>query len=130
MKIRFLSALAAFFLLVLARPVQAAVDSHIVSRVEVDCRQGGQVLYRHYTQQTKMEAVLNYLRLAQYAGLPEDVPLLPEEQCRITVHLVPGGSHRYDLRAWQFLSRDGNTWELVEMPEGLPYLLSRLPSDT
>ena len=122
----------AAILLLLACRVQAnaAVDSHIVSRVEVVCHQQDRVLRRQYSQERKMEAVLNYLRLARYAGQPEDMPLPGADSCRITVHLLPGGSHRYDLLDWQYLSRDAGPWELAEMPEGLPHLLALLPSDT
>lgn len=130
MRRRFWAALAAVFLLLLARPVQAAVDEHVVSSVELVCRSGGRVIRREYRQERKMEAVLNYLRLAKYAGMPESPPPTNADELGVTVHLVRGGSHRYDLRDWQFLSRDGGAWELAEMPEGLVFLLERLPSDT
>ena len=129
MRRRFLAAFALAFVVMFARPVQAAVDNHIVARVEVVCRSGGRVIRREYRQQKKMEAVLNYLRLAKYAGMPEASPPAGSDDLRVTVRLTPGGSHRYDLRDWQFLSRDGSPWELVEMPEGLVYLLEQLPSD-
>ena len=124
-----LAGFAAALLLILARPVQAAVDHHIVCQVDVVCRSGDRVLRRAYRQEKKMEAVLNYLRLAKYAGMPETPPPAGADDLRVTVRLNSGGSHDYALRDWQYLSRDGGLWELAEMPEGLIYLLERLPSD-
>ena len=129
MRRRFFAVFALALTVILAQPVQAAVDHHIVSRVEVVCRGNGRVIRREYRRQKKMEAVLNYLRLAKYAGLPEAPPPAGADGLHVTVYLLPGGNHRYDLRDWQYFSRDGSPWELVEMPEGLVYLLQHLPSD-
>ena len=130
MKNRFKVVAAAILAIMLACPVQAAVDNHIVTRVEVALQQPHSMTRRQYTQEKKMEAVLNYLRLAKYAGMPNALPGNPQaDHCRITVHLAPGGSHIYDLLDWQYLSRDGNAWELAEMPEGFLLLLEALPSD-
>ena len=108
----------------------AAVDSHIVTQVDVVYRQAQNGLQRCYTKQEKMQAVLTYLRLAKYAGLPEEDPTAQGgEVCRITVHLAPGGSHVYDLINDVYLSQNGGPWEMAEFPEPLLPLLRQLPSD-
>ena len=108
----------------------AAVDSHIVTGVDVVYRQAQSGLQRHYTTQENMQAVLTYLRLAKYAGLPEEDPTAQGgEVCRITVHLAPGDSHVYDLINDVYLSRNGGPWELAEFPEPRLPLLRRMPSD-
>ena len=113
-----------------ARPVSAAVDSHLAVRVDVLYAWEQGALLRQYTGQEKMGAVLNYLRLAQYAGMPEGDPLRQKgDTCRIRVHLATGGMHQYLLHAGQFLCRDGGTWEVVELQDPLLPLLRALPSD-
>ena len=123
--------MAALGLVVLCRfSATAAVDSHIVTQVDVVYRQPQNGLQRCYTKQEKMQAVLTYLRLAKYAGLPEEDPTVQGgEVCRITVHLAPGGSHVYDLINDVYLSQNGGPWEKAEFPEPLLPLLRQLPSD-
>lgn len=122
--------LGAVLALLLACPARAAVDSHIVKRVEVTLQQPEALTLRYYTQEKKMEAVLNYLRLSKYAGIPKSPPGSAfRDHCRVTVYLSPGGSHTYDLLDWQYLSRDGSAWELAELPAGFLLLLQKLPSD-
>ena len=129
-KIRKFFIVAACLLALGARPVSAAVDSHLAVRVEVFYAWEQGALLRQYTDQAKMRAVLNYLRLAQYAGMPEDDPLAqPGHTCRVRVHLADGRQHQYLLHAEQFLCRDGGAWEVVELQAPLLPLLRTLPSD-
>lgn len=108
----------------------AAVDSHIAVQVDVLYAYNQGILLRQYTDQQKMGAVLNYLRLAQYVGMPESDPFREKgDTCRITVHLSPGGTHVYLLHAGQFLCRDGEPWEMAEWQDPLLPLLRALPSD-
>jgi hypothetical protein len=129
-KLRKIFILTACLLALGARPVSAAVDSHLAVRVDVLYAWEQGALLRQYTGQEKMGAVLNYLRLAQYAGMPEDDPLRQKgDTCRIRVHLATGGMHQYLLHAGQFLCRDDEPWEVVELQQPLLPLLRALPSD-
>ena len=112
------------------QPVSAAVDSRLAVRVEVLYAWEQGMLLRQYTDQEKMRAVLNYLRLAQYAGIPESDPLAqPGHTCRVRIRLADGGQHQYLLHAEQFLCRDDGTWEMAAWQEPLLPLLRSLPSD-
>lgn len=120
----------ALLMLLCAGPVRATAEDHVVTQVQVRYRQSGRQLTREYTQSSKMEAVLNYLRLCEYAGMPADDPEQHMgNRCRITVSLAGGGQHVYCLHADRYLSRDFRPWEQVDPPSPILELLLSLPPD-
>lgn len=110
--------------------VRAAPENHIVQKVEVSCRSENEQITRQYTDFSKMEAVLNFLRLTEYAGMPDDDPdLHTGSRCKITVLLAGGDRHIYYLLADRYLSRNYQPWEQVVPPGSLLALVQELPAD-
>lgn len=125
---------ACFFLLIfsclLPYRVRAAVEDHIVTGVKVQCIHEDVHYFRNYTDSRKVEAVLNYLRLCRFAGLPEDTPpAQPDSRSVFTVFLAGGNQRIYQFLDGQYLSKDGGPWELVELPEETYLLLQAIPGD-
>ncbi len=103
---------------------------HIATRIDVHYRFSDTAITRQFTQPAKMEAILNYLRLLEYAGIPEGDPEQHiGDTCRITVQLADGSRRIYHLHANRYLSRDFRPWEKVESSQDLPALLQSLPTD-
>lgn len=119
------------FLLPLSCRVSATGGSaHLVQCIDVRYQQADTTLTRTFRTPEKMEVILNYLRLLDYAGMPETDPeLLSGDSCRITVWLYDGNRHTYHLHAGRYLSRDYHPWEKVEGPQKLLFLLKLLPPD-
>lgn len=112
---------------VYAVPVQ---DAHIVTGVDVQYRRQDATLQLHYSQTGKMEAILNYLRLLEYDGLPNHDPELHRgDRCRITLRLAGGGERIYYLLDDRYVSRDLHPWERIVPPQALLSLLESLPAD-
>lgn len=123
-KICFLIALLAFLLPV---TVYGAAEDHIVTRVQVAYQNADTRLSRQYTDSEHMEAVLNFLRLCRFAGLPADDPEAHAgSRCTVTVELAGGGMRVYYLHGERYLSKDGRPWELVEPPASILSLLEAL----
>lgn len=105
-------------------------EERLVTQVQVRYEQGGAPLLRQYTKQDKMMAILNFLRLCKFDGMPADNP---EDhigsRCQILLTLAGGGSRTYYLHAERYLSKDGLPWEKVKPPDSLLELLRALPSD-
>lgn len=125
-----LCCLCVFLAFLLPGKVHAAAEDHIVTRVRVAYQDEDARLSRQYTHSENMEAVLNFLRLSKFAGLPADDPEAHTgSRCTVTVELA-GGSHRvYYLHDERYLSKDGAPWELVEPPASMRSLLESLPGD-
>ena len=128
---KFYAPLAVFLCLFLCcARVSAKGEERLVTQVQVRYEQGGAPLIRQYTQQGKMMAVLNFLRLCRFDGMPADDPEDPGgSRCQILLTLAGGGSRTYDLHAERYLSKDGSPWEKIRPPGSLPKLLLLLPSD-
>ena len=105
-------------------------DLHIVTRIDVLYHQKQQDVSRHYTTPAKMESILNYLRLLEYAGIPDEDPELSEgDVCRIDVQLVNGKRHVYYLYANRYLSKDFRPWVQVDADRSVLSVLKLLPND-
>lgn len=105
-------------------------DAHIVAGVDVHYRGQDALLQLHYSETWKMEAILNYLRLLEYDGLPADDPeLYRGDRCRITLRLAAGGERIYYLLNDRYVSRDLHPWEQMVPPQTLLSLLESIPAD-
>ena len=105
----------------------------VVDRVEVDCKQGAVHQLRRYTSDEKMSWVLNFMRLQENLGQPEENPeLAAGDVYTVTVHLSDGRERIYRQRADRYLQIDGDTWQKIDPDWGnnFYYLLQTLPSDT
>ncbi len=123
--------LAVFLCFFLCRgEVNAQAEERLVTKVQVRYVQSGAPLIRQYTQQDKMVAILNFLRLCKFDGMPTDNPENHTgSSCRILLTLAGGGSRTYYLHAERYLSKDAHPWEKVKPPDSLLKLLLMLPSD-
>lgn len=111
-------------------PTQAATfhGHHLAKQIDVTCPSAQ--IYRSFRQCHNMEVILNYLRLLQYAGIPQQDPeLLDGPTFRITIHLADGARRIYHLHNDRYLSRDFRPWEQVESSGTLSALLLELPSE-
>ncbi len=110
--------------------VSAQGEERIVTRVEVRYDPGDRPLFRQYTAQDKMAAILSYLRLCKFDGMPTDNPEdHTGSRCQIALTLADGGSRTYYLHAERYLSKDGRPWEKIRPPDALLPLLLAFPSD-
>lgn len=104
----------------------------VVDRVEVDCRQGAVHQLRRYTSGDKMSWVLNFMRLQENLGKPEEDPeAAPGDVYIVTVHLSDGRERIYRQRADRYLQKDGKPWQKIDPAWGgnFYYLLQTLPAD-
>ena len=102
----------------------------VVTGVQVEYRQGDQLLERTYTRPENVRAVLNYLRILNPHG-----PVIPEEGngngCRITLHYSSGPDTVYLQNSNAYLSRNHGQWATIDEKRAplLYPLLLLLPSD-
>ena len=102
----------------------------LVTRVDVDYKESSQSLIRHYSGQEKMMAILNFLRLCKFDGMPADNPEdHAGSSCQILLTLAGGGHRAYYLHDERYLSKGGRPWEKIRPPGSLRALLLALPSD-
>ena len=112
--------------------VQAASfeGHHLATGIDVVYRLEQRQVKRSFRQTGHMEAILNYLRLLEYDGIPKTDPeQLQGDMYRITVHLADGNRHVYHLHADRYLSRDFRPWVKVESDRSFAALLSALPEE-
>lgn len=109
---------------------RAAAGDRVVTGVDILYRQNQDSLERHYTSSEKMQLVLNYLRLLEYAGIPNTDPeMYTGNVCRICLRLAGGGSRTYYLYADHFLSVDYRPWQQIVPDRSLVTVLHLMPDD-
>ena len=102
----------------------------VVTAVEVQYQQGESTLYRTYTRDENITAVLNYLRLLKPYG-----PVHPGEtediSCRITLQYSHGPDTVYTQQGYDYLQKDNGNWtQIDDTRASLLYpLLLLTPSD-
>lgn len=119
-------------LLVNTSTVHAATfeGHHLATGIDVAYREHNLQRKHSFHQNRSIEAILNHLRLLEYAGMPESDPeQQPAATYRITVHLADGKAHIYHLHADQYLSRDFRPWVKVESSRPFSTLLQSLPEE-
>ncbi len=103
---------------------------HLATGIDVAYRQEHTQILRSFRQSRSMEAILNHLRLLEYAGMPANDPEYQKaDTYRITVHLADGQAHIYHLHADSYLSRDFRPWVKVESGRSMQELLNSLPEE-
>lgn len=101
----------------------------VVTRIELS-RQDG--ITRTYSQSEKMEKILDYLRLADPFGLPDEDPETAEgHSYRIVVYSSDGQERCYWQKSDRYMRVDGGDWQKIKKGQGqqLDELLMTLPGD-
>ena len=104
----------------------------VITRVDVSCDRGYQVMRRQYTNSEKISMVLNYLRLQKDLGPPERNPeSTPGERVEIDVTLSDGTHRFYYQHAGEFLSEKNQNWHEIdpELASGFQLRLQMIPTD-
>ena len=102
----------------------------VVTGVQVEFQQNGNILRRSYTKTENVQAVLNYLRILKPFG-----PVIPEtgngDSCRITLQFSHGPDSVYLQQGTSYLCCDGGSWETIDSSRAtlLYPMLLLLPSD-
>ena len=113
-------------------PRETEALCNYVTRVDMTCSSGGQMLYKQYTQDEKIESVLYYLRLLENDG---DLQMLPRNATgadfEILLFFSDGGCRSYRQKGAAYLSQDGGPWKILKQRQGrkLMTLFKLLPSD-
>lgn len=108
-------------------PLETNPECVVVQRIELS--RGA--LQRVYTQNEKMEKVLDYLRMADPYGQPEEDPLTtPGSRYQIRIYCSDGQQKSYYQISDRFLSSDGIHWQKIKKGmEGQLDALLAMPSD-
>ena len=104
----------------------------LVSRIQIDHTGPNTPAHAVYTDATKMETILFYLRHLNPRGHPDTDPeRIIGDQYRISISFSDGTRRIYRQQANRFLSVDGHPWKKVDPKKGslLPLLLGILPPD-
>ena len=104
----------------------------LVTKVTVTSQKNGDILQWYYTDPEKIEAVMHYLlRLKPYGFAERDPELVCGPFFEIKVALSNGKSHIYRQRADRYISKDCQTWELIDPKRAamLYPLLEQMESD-
>lgn len=110
---------------------KTSADYRVVTRVQVFCHNGGDAIYRQYTDQRDMQAVLNYLRLLDAAAPPEQLPEDAQLSYKIVLKDNLGGQRVYRQLGSRCLSRDNGPWQSIDGSKGslLYPMLLLMPGD-
>ena len=104
----------------------------LVTGISAVYQKGAIRLERQYSDDEKMGAVLDYLRLLKTYGPAEVDPEATDgSRIQITLRFSDGSQKVYDQWADQFLRCDGGKWEQINPEQGqeLALLLGMLESD-
>lgn len=92
----------------------------LVMQIDVTCTRQEQTLQRYYTDQEKMSAILNYLRLAKDQGPAETDPeRILGDAFKIVLHYSDGSRKVYYQRADRYLSREQQRWGKIDPEFGM-----------
>ena len=113
-------------------PEETEALCNYVTRVDITCHSGGQMLYKQYTQDPKIESVLYYLRLLEDDGYVEKLPRSADgAEYEIQLFFSDGGIRRYQQKGAEYISQDAGPWRILKPRQGrkLLTLFRLLPSD-
>ena len=127
----FCFAVAASLVLTGCKAEKVTPGSRVVTGVQVTFQEEDAQLFRHYTQEQKMEYVLLYLRLLKKDGIAEPQPDTARREYCITVTHADGSCAVYRQRAHRYFSVDGRPWENIAPAQAaeLYRILRYVPSD-
>ena len=104
----------------------------VVTRVDVTGKKGPSAFRWQYTDESKMEAILLYLRLLRRGGDAQVDPQRVEgDYYEILLHYSDGGSRVYYQHAEKYLSDNYKPWQTIDpnQAKNLFPLLESMPSD-
>lgn len=126
---------AAIFLLSGCSRLEASAPSvcRVVTGISVDFENRGLRASRYYTAAEKMQQVLNYLRIIDPYGHPEEDPETAEgSSFRITLSYSDGHQKVYLQKSDRFMKTDNGSWKKIDPDRALELgrILGQLESDT
>jgi len=104
----------------------------VVTGISVDFEHRGLRANRNYTAAEKMQQVLNYLRIIDPYGNPEEDPETAEgSSFRITLSYSDGHQKVYLQKSDRFMKTDNGNWKKIDPDRALELgrILGRLESD-
>ena len=87
---------------------------------------------RVYTSENKMQQVLDYLRLIDPYGTPQEDPdTVPGSNYRITLYFSDGSQTDYFQKSDRYMLRAGDSWKKIDpaRAEDLGRIMGQLESD-
>ena len=115
-----------------APTTQRPSGGRVVTQVDVTCKKDQSAWRWQYTDQSKMEAILLYLRLLRRGGDAQVDPQRVEgDHYEILLHYSDGGSRVYYQHAEKYLSDNYKPWQTIDpnQAKDLFPLLQSMPSD-
>ena len=103
-----------------------------VTEVTVTYQNGAISAQRHYTNAEKMRRILNYLRIIDPYGVPNEDPETAEGSDFYIVLSYSDGSHKtYHQKSDRFLLEEGGQWQRIDptKAEELSLILGEMESD-
>lgn len=104
----------------------------VVTGVAVTYENGSMHAQRQYTEAEKMRAILNYLRLIDPYGTPDEDPNQVEGSLfRIILSYSDGCQKVYLQKADRFMMVDGGQWKRINPEQAtlLSEIIGQMPSD-
>lgn len=104
----------------------------VVDKITVHFENGSVQATRQYTDAEKMRRVLNYLRLIDPYGSPEEDPEATQgSRIRITLTHADGCQRFYEQRSDRYFSENGGSWMLInpQKAQELSIILGEMESD-
>ncbi len=105
--------------------------TRVITRVQVFCHSGRDAIYRQYTNQREMQALLNYLRLLNVGDGSDEAEEDEKLSYKIVLEDNLGSRTIYRQRGSRQLSRNNGPWQSVDGSKGslLYPLLLLMPGD-
>lgn len=98
---------------------EETVTQSVVERVNISGWHDGTAVALTLTEQTSMEAVLDYLRLQRSQGRADvDPERILGNAYTIEICLSNGQTHIYRQRADRYLSKDNHPWQKIDPDRG------------
>ena len=114
------------------RPQEEPGEFRVVVGVTLQYENGPISAQRVYTSENKMQQVLDYLRLIDPYGTPQENPeSAPGSNYRITLYFSDGSQTDYFQKSDRYMLRAGDSWKKIDpaRAEELGRIMGQLPSD-
>ena len=103
-----------------------------VTAIDIVTQKDDTILRRHYTDQTKMQYVLTFLRLLKPTGKPDTDPeALTEDMFLIALTFSDGSQNFYRQTGHRYVAKDDQDWFSIDPNQALKLyeLMAHVPSD-